>query len=246
VVTRSAESLERYCAKADPIISLVALVMVLLFAIQSSDTTSKLPRWAFGLIVALYVVLILDVVARLRRAPDRWAYVRRHPIEVGSVVLPIFRILLVGRLLGILSRRGARLADRATAYALYLTSLVVVFGALLAVDAERGAPGATILNFGDGVWWAIVTVATVGYGDVVPVTELGRLIGVVLIVTSVGLLAIVTANISSRFVAARTAESAVQGMDERLERIEASLARLVVDVSPEGPASTPTTDRTGS
>jgi voltage-gated potassium channel len=227
VITRSTDALERYCTRADPVISLVVLAFLLLVGIQYSTVTQNLPGWAFGLLVALYVVLVVDVAIRLAKAPDRWAYVKHHPFEVASVIVPAFRILLVGRLLGILRRRGYRLADRATAYALYLTALAVVFGALLVVNVERGAPGATILDFGDGLWWALVTVATVGYGDMVPVTSAGRVIGAVLIVASVGLLAVVTANISSRFVAARTAEAAVVGVDGRLDRIEASLERLV-------------------
>jgi len=46
---------------------------------------------------------------------------------------------------------------------------------LFVYQAERNAPGATITSYGDAIWWAIETISTVGYGDMIPVTVLGRL-----------------------------------------------------------------------
>lgn len=60
-----------------------------------------------------------------------------------------------------------------------LAIAVVILG-LLVYPAERGAAGATIMNEGDGLWFAVTTVTGVGYGDVYPVTLAGRLIAVAL------------------------------------------------------------------
>ena len=64
---------------------------------------------------------------------------------------------------------------------------------------------------GDGIWWAIVTLATVGYGDIVPHTAWGRVVGSVVIVVGVTFLSFLTATVTSMFVSAdqdeRTAEA---------------------------------------
>jgi voltage-gated potassium channel len=65
------------------------------------------------------------------------------------------------------------------------------------VDAERGAPGATITDLGDGLWWAVATMTTVGYGDVYPVTGVGRIVAVCLMAAGIALLGVVTAMLAS-------------------------------------------------
>jgi len=67
-------------------------------------------------------------------------------------------------------------------------------------------------NYGDALWWSIVTVATVGYGDVVPKTELGRIFASLTILSGVILLSLLTATISSVFVARKIKES--QGLQD--------------------------------
>jgi voltage-gated potassium channel len=76
-----------------------------------------------------------------------------------------------------------------------------------------------------GVWWAVVTVTTVGYGDVYPTTVAGRIVAIVLMLVGVGFLAVLTATIASRFVKEdRSAESTA--ITDALARIEAELAAL--------------------
>jgi len=69
--------------------------------------------------------------------------------------------------------------------------IVIVFGVVVAgVDPN-------VKNIWDGIWWAIATVSTVGYGDVVPTSALGRLIGAGLVVLGLGIFVIITANFLS-------------------------------------------------
>jgi voltage-gated potassium channel len=101
-------------------------------------------------------------------------------------------------------------------------------------------------TYGKGLWWAIQTVTTVGYGDVTPVHPSGRLVAAVVMLWGTGYLAILTATITSTFVAraefeyrrrAAAAEQAaekqietrLEEMDDRLARIEQSLGRLAGD-----------------
>ena len=97
-------------------------------------------------------------------------------------------------------------------------------------------------TFGDGAWWAIVTLATVGYGDIVPTTPVGRLVGSALIIFGVTFLSFLTAIVTSLFVSADQeraqaeeqelravsedeTRALLRQLDERLARIEAKLER---------------------
>lgn len=101
-------------------------------------------------------------------------------------------------------------------------------------------------NIGRGLWWAMQTVTTVGYGDVTPTHPSGRLVGVVVMLWGTAYLAILTATITSTFVARAERErereqeqadltmearmtSRLDDLDTRLERIEQALGRLAGD-----------------
>ena len=73
----------------------------------------------------------------------------------------------------------------------------VFFLALATLQAERNAPGANIETFGDAIWWAIVTIATVGYGDLYPVTPAGRFYAVLLMAGGIAIVGTASATIIS-------------------------------------------------
>jgi voltage-gated potassium channel len=77
---------------------------------------------------------------------------------------------------------------------------MLIAGAVAVLDAERGAPDATINSFGDALWWSLITVTTVGYGDRYPVTGAGQAIAAGLMVAGIALLGVVTAAIAAWFV----------------------------------------------
>ena len=65
---------------------------------------------------------------------------------------------------------------------------------------ERNAQPEVFKNIGDGIWWAIITFATVGYGDIYPITFLGKLLGCIICLVGVAMVAIPTGIISSSFI----------------------------------------------
>ena len=69
------------------------------------------------------------------------------------------------------------------------------FGVFL---AEHGHPGANITQFSDAIWWAVVTLATVGYGDYYPVTAVGRIIAIFMIISGIGIFALMVATLAKR------------------------------------------------
>ena len=84
-------------------------------------------------------------------------------------------------------------------------------------------------TFGTGVWWAIVTLATVGYGDVVPHTAWGRVLGSIVIINGVTFIAFLTATVTSLFVSAEQTQARAKEQTEsaaELDRVTESLRRI--------------------
>ena len=99
--------------------------------------------------------------------------------------------------------------------------LLVLVGALLVRLLEPE----TFDDFGLSAWWAVTTVSTVGYGDIVPVTTQGRIVGTVLMVTGVSMIPLVTSIVVSILAAKRAVE---QSEDEaqQIAALRAQLARI--------------------
>lgn len=77
--------------------------------------------------------------------------------------------------------------------------MMIIFSSIIILQVEK-APGSNIFTAGDALWWAFVTITTVGYGDLYPVTLEGRLVAVILMTTGVGLFGTFTAFVASWFV----------------------------------------------
>ena len=176
--------------------------------------------------VVAWPVFLADYVLRLALADHRWRFVRQNWVDGLAVLLPLLRplrVLSLVRVARVLDRRlTTSLHGRVAAYVTMTASLVVFMASLAVYDAERGAPDASITDYGDAVWWALTTITTVGYGDEYPVTADGRLVAVLLMVSGIALLGVVTAAVASWFVG-RVAEAA-QAQDD------ADDAALLVEV----------------
>jgi voltage-gated potassium channel len=128
--------------------------------------------------------------------------------------------------------RGAAIVIAAATIAITFASAVL----MTVVDHEN------YTSLGSALWWAIQTTTTVGYGDHVPTTAAGRLLAALVMLFGIGFLAVITAAITSTFVArnaqradglgaeAPTAEQ-VRGLERRLELVEAALERIEAAVT---------------
>lgn len=79
-----------------------------------------------------------------------------------------------------------------------LASLIIIFGGIGEYLAEHQYQGANITNLGDAFWWAVVTISTVGYGDYYPVTAVGRIIAVIVMVSGIGIFLLLVGKLSQR------------------------------------------------
>jgi len=88
----------------------------------------------------------------------------------------------------------------------FITLAVIFLSAFAVHYFEHLQADSNINTFWDGVWWSIVTMGTVGYGDKYPVTSGGRVVGIILIFTGIGLMSLITATVASVFVARKMKE----------------------------------------
>ncbi|WIG18901.1 potassium channel family protein [Kocuria rosea] len=155
---------------------------------------------------AVWALFVGDYVVRLVRAGDRREFASRHLLDLLVLVFPVLRQLELVRLVALVlvvnRRASADLRGRVAVHLAGGALLLGVVGSLAVLDAERGAPGAGITSFGDAAWWTVTTMSTVGYGDLYPVTVLGRGVAVVLMLGGVGVLGLVTALLASWLVEA--------------------------------------------
>lgn len=165
---------------------------------------------------------------RLAIANNRWQFVRKNPVDVASVVLPALRPL---RALRVFTAGQSLLTNKSglvqTGQAIIFTAgLLVYIGALALLDVEGNADGALVTTFGDAIWWALVTVTTVGYGDLYPVTTEGRLVAGALMVVGISVLGAVTATAATWLIqSSNRREDEIEGRDQKI--LAANQAKLM-------------------
>ncbi|MER7459277.1 ion channel [Micromonospora sp. NPDC126480] len=150
---------------------------------------------------AIWLLFWLDMVVRFVLHRERRRFLREHLFDLAVLLLPVLRPLRALRLVTVvltLSRRTeVWVRGRLSLYVAATTVLLVVVAALAVLDAERSAPDSSITSYGDALWWAAVTITTVGYGDFYPVTTEGRLVAVGLMIGGIGLIGFVTGSLAT-------------------------------------------------
>ncbi|MFE9441673.1 potassium channel family protein [Streptomyces sp. NPDC006602] len=151
--------------------------------------------------LTVWAMFAVDYAVRWRLSGQRLRFLATHWLDTVVLVLPLLRPLRVVKVHEAVRRRGGRprlsLQARVIVYAGLSTALLGFTGALAVYQQERAAPHATMRTFGDAVWWTCATLATVGYGDIAPVTPLGRLIAAGIMACGLALLGAVTGSFSS-------------------------------------------------
>jgi voltage-gated potassium channel len=159
-------------------------------------------------------IFLVDFAYRLTTARSRRGYfVRGQGWADLLAVIPMFRFLRAFRVIRVVrllrAQGGRRLVSdlvEARASATFLLTIFLVLFVLEAAGAsiyyvEGSAETANIRSAGDALWWGIVTITTVGYGDQFPVTPGGRVIGVFLLLAGIGLFSVLTGFIANVFLA---------------------------------------------
>jgi voltage-gated potassium channel len=213
------------------VVALLGLLLVPLVATLDAHAATIVNRAA----IVFGVIFVIEYVVRLAVARDKRHFVRTNMIDtavaVSAVTLPILpdtRFLLALRVISAVSMILEVGKDfqhlfriRNIPYALIGATLVMLVCGALEYHYENLAKGSNINSAQDGVWWAIVTMSTVGYGDKYPVTAEGRAIAVVLMTLGPVFLGILYAGLTTIFMRPTEEELAkqIEEEDRRLARV---------------------------
>lgn len=194
-------------------------------ASQTAKSAAEVTNWVIWLLFAAESALMLGF------SVDRRGWAERHKLELAVVILTppvlpaglqLLRVLRLLRLLRLLV--AVKLARRlftldGVKYAALLTLLVVIAGGYAFASAENTTTGT-------GMWWALVTATTVGYGDVPVRTENGRAIGAVVMIIGTGFVALLTAAAAQRFLSTEIRQDVHTAVGE----VELSEAEILTEL----------------
>lgn len=177
-----------------------------MFGLSTWVSAASVPASTTALVLlvvfVLWLVFIADYLVRLALAAGaRREFVRTRMFDLVSLVLPFLRpyliLVYIWRLPAFRHGSAARLRAR------YLITMVI-FSLLFVYTAswgvwlvERDAPQASITTFDDALFWGFTTISTVGYGDLVPVTALGRILAVGLMMGGIAVIGVTSATLIS-------------------------------------------------
>lgn len=214
-----------------------ALLVVPVLVVEDGDYGQPWETIATVLDWTIWLAFLAEVVVMLAIVSDRRAWARDHVLDLAIVILTppflaalapvrllrLLRLVRLFRLAPVLRRVGSTDSLR---YAALLAAITAVAGGAAFSALETGYSTA------EGVYWAITTMTTVGYGEPAPDTTTTKVLAVVVMLVGIGFVAILTAAIAQRFLAPEVEQTEreeaaaggeLRAITERLDRIEAAL-----------------------
>jgi voltage-gated potassium channel len=218
------ERAERLDKRFEVPIFVAALLVIPVIVIEQAHVSHGIKTLGVILNWLIWAAFATELVVMLVVVRDRMGWLRKHPLEAAIVlltapVLPaslqalrMFRLLRVLRL-AVLVKRSRRLFTLDGVRGAAVLAAVAAFGggAIFSV-VEKG------YGVWDGMWLAITTMSTVGYGDISPHTTAGKLVAVTLMLVGVGFVALLTGAVAERF------------LSPEIKEIEVAEAEVAIDV----------------
>ena len=181
------------------------------------------------------IVLMIDFFTRLSKSPKKLNYLVRRlgflDFLSGIPGLPFLRLLRLPRLTvtviwlrrrtprEMVKEARQRLAESTLLIIILMVLIMVTVGSVAMVIVESQSPDANILTGQEAVWWSVVTIATVGYGDYTPVTGAGRVFGSIMIFLGISAFSALTSYIASQFINSRTQDAEFKRLHEEIAEL---------------------------
>jgi voltage-gated potassium channel len=210
---------------SEVIIGILAIVSIVLVAIESIMTVAQGVLWGIYIVdLLICIVFAIDFVNRLKGSESKARFMKSNGYEILAMVPAValyglgaihaisaaFRslrlirvVLLLSRMTRVMSKTGGFLKQSNLLALSGITVSIIFIGALVVLVLESGTPDAQITSFSDAVWWCISTVTTVGYGDIVPESLAGRVMGMFLMIIGIGVMAAFISQVSATLVESR-------------------------------------------
>ncbi len=231
---------DAYAAKTDAPMAALAFIFLLVWSARIIFFT-ELPHGVRSTLLSIqgfiWVAFLVDIIIRTLISQKSWKFLWTHPLDVIAVAVPAARPLKVLTAF----TQGAAFASAKgrlkTMQAVILSVVLLLWiGSVAVLAAEREVTDSAINNFGDALWWAFVTVTTVGYGDFSPVSVTGRIVAVIMMLVGIALIGVVTASVAAWFVALTSGddsedeareESRHEELQAQVRELEAKIDRLL-------------------
>ncbi len=235
---RAKEKRARKVTAYDLVIGILAIFsLIILIPIYFGNLSSQDQPVLLYVEDALCVIFLLDFFRSLHLASNKWGYFLRGGgwlDLLGSIPISAFAIFRFARLFrivrllqkmtgGELRRMFTRQIAQSTLLFTLVIALLLVFTiSWLVLRAEQSAPNANIKTYHDAVWWAFVTITTVGYGDYYPVTTLGQFMAIILMFGGLGIIGVLSSYLASTFISLqrRRKEKIVGGNEQDQDKDE--------------------------
>ena len=201
--TRSPKEIkwEKYTTLPFIFLSFIFLLGYSVLILNDEVFTQGIDKYILLTLGVIWIMFIIDYFVRLTLSTNKRIFFKRNVIDLISMAIPFTRpfllLMYLSRLRWFRGRQGSSVRARLVAYAASFALMYIYVLSLAVYAAERNAAGATILNYGDSVWWAIETITTVGYGDMIPVTIAGRVYASLLMLGGVVIVGATTATVIS-------------------------------------------------
>jgi len=209
---------------SEVIIGMLAVVSIIILAVESLVPVSP------GELMAMYIIDLLicivfawDFVCRLRSSKSSSHFMKNNGYEILAMIpalalyaletlspiaillrslrlLRVIRVVLLAARVMRMMSKTAVFVQRSNLLLLSITVSVIFIGAFAALVLDSGSENARITEFSDAVWWSISTVTTVGYGDVVPSSIWGRIMGMVLMIVGISIMTVFISQVSATLV----------------------------------------------
>ena len=233
---RNDETRKRWERRTERLMLLLAVATLPLVLVpELFELSDAVESWILIGDIVVWAAFAVDLSIRVWLSEHRVRFLLDHPLDVLIVVVPVLRplrIIRFGALLRPLMATGIVARDlrkRAAHWAFVGAAIVIVVATAIAGIVERETEGG-IENWGTVIWWAIATITTVGYGDVVPVSPMGRIVGVLLMLVGIGVFGVLTANIAAWFVE-QTQKSEQKQISDELARLREELRLLREEIA---------------
>ena len=224
----------------EPIVLAATLALIPVLILEADATSERWQQFAVVANWVIWAIFAIELTAVLVVAKRKMAALRAHWLDTAIVVLTIplvtealawFRFARFVRLarFGAIVGRMLQAERRVTSGDSLRIAAILTLTAVVLGGAAQYAAETEFETLWDGIWWAVVTVTTVGYGDLTPKTVGGRVVGIVLMFVGISFLSLLTAAIASKFVKQERSEEREEAERQR-EEMMAALHQIQADV----------------